>query len=91
MNLEIDFYFGYDSPYFYTQALNTSQQQTKGYKVDLNDLRNNVLSILVAKHDFTFEEAEESVNESVENKPDFWNENADANDLAKMLASDDDE
>jgi hypothetical protein len=90
--MDIEFYFGFDDPYFFSKTVTTKQEQTKGYSVPtLEDLRTDVIKLLVAEHDFTFEEAEESVNESVEEKPDFWNENADANDLAKSLASDDDE
>lgn len=54
-------------------------------------LKGEVTTLLVTQHDFTMDEAEEAVNESFADKPDLWNENAEARDLANFLASEDDE
>jgi hypothetical protein len=58
---------------------------------DMSALRDEVVKILMSNHDFLVNDAEEAVQESVSKNPDFWNENADANDLANVLAEDDDD
>lgn len=55
------------------------------------ELKTAVTNKLVTEHDFVIEEAEETVEESVSDKPDMWNENADVDSLAKFLASDDED
>lgn len=57
--------------------------------MNLEDLKSAVIKLLVLEHDFLQAEAEETVDDSVEVKPDFWNENAIPEDLANLLASDD--
>lgn len=64
--------------------------QTREYLI-VEDLKADVVKILVAEYDLLLEEAEEKVNESFANNPDIWNENAEAKDLAEFLASDDDD
>jgi hypothetical protein len=54
-------------------------------------LKGKVTTLLVTEHDFTIDESEELVEESFEEHPEFWTENADAKDLAKSLASDGDD
>lgn len=54
-------------------------------------LKGEVTTLLVTHHDFTIDEAEEAVNASFDEREDLWHENAEAKDLAKFLASDDDE
>lgn len=56
----------------------------------LEDLKTAVTNKLVTEHEFLIEEAETVVEGSMDENPDMWNENADANDLANYLASDDD-
>lgn len=57
----------------------------------LDELKDKILTTLVTVYDFTFEEAEEAVNKSIENEEDLWIENTDPDDLAKHLANADDE
>ncbi len=56
---------------------------------DASALKSEVTGLLVSRHDFTMEEAEETVNEDFEKDASTWNENASADDLANYLASDD--
>lgn len=58
---------------------------------NLDDLKDSVSKVLVTVYDFTVDEADDAIDESVASKPDFWNENSEPNDLAKYLAEDDDE
>lgn len=54
----------------------------------LETLKDSVTKILINDYDMLIEEAEEKVQESVSSDPDMWNENAEASDLARYLASD---
>lgn len=54
-------------------------------------LKGKVTTTLVTDHDFSIEEAEEAVEESMKHDVDIWHENADPEDIANYLASDDDE
>ncbi len=56
--------------------------------IKMNDLKAEVGKILIANYDFQMDDAEETVNSSFETSPEMWNENAVAEDLAKFLASD---
>lgn len=67
-----------------------SDVQENNLEAIQSKLKGEVTTRLVTHHDFTIDEAEEKVNESFEARPDFWHENADAKDLAKSLADDDD-
>lgn len=58
---------------------------------DLNNLKDTVTKILVTRYDFTVDEADDVVNDSVVAKPELWHHNSDPADLAKYLAEDDDE
>lgn len=51
-------------------------------------LKDDVIKLLVTTYSFEMDEAEETVENSMSNSPDIWNENAEAEDLAKFLASD---
>lgn len=55
----------------------------------LDDLKDQVYLLLVTRYDFLTDEATESVEDSLASHPDFWNENADPDELAKTLAEDD--
>lgn len=57
----------------------------------LDELKSSVMKLLVADYDFTVEEAEETIEDSYKKDPEIWNVNAEPGDLAKSLASDDDE
>jgi predicted RNA polymerase sigma factor len=59
--------------------------------MELEVLKKEVVSTLVSYHEFTFEEAEEAVGESVKDNEEIWNENAIPKDLATYLASDENE
>lgn len=54
-------------------------------------LKGEVTTLLITRHDFTVDEAEDAVTNSFRTNPDGWNENAEAKDLAKDLASGDDD
>lgn len=54
----------------------------------LESLKDSVVKLLVAEYEFTIDDAEEAVETSVEKHEPMWNENAEAKDLAKFLASD---
>jgi hypothetical protein len=58
---------------------------------NIEELQESVSKVLIASYDFTIEDAEEAVTDSVADNPDMWNENADAESLAKYLASDGDD
>jgi len=57
----------------------------------LETMKSEVVKLLVSNYDFTLEEAEESVEDSVKENDEIWNENASAEDLAKYVASDGDD
>lgn len=56
----------------------------------LNTLKEEVSKILVADYDFTVDEAEETITNSLEayGSENMWNDNAIPADLAEFLASD---
>ena len=60
----------------------------KGRNMELQELKDAVTKLLVTEYDFTADEAEESISQSEDTEESMWNENADAKDLAKYLASD---
>lgn len=55
----------------------------------MQELKDAVVKLLVSNYDFLLEDAEISVDESVSDNPDMWTEKAEAEELAKYLASDD--
>lgn len=57
----------------------------------LENLKNAVVKFLMTEHDYQSEEAEQEVDASVLSEPDLWNENSDAAELAKYVASEDKE
>lgn len=57
----------------------------------LESLKAAVVKLLMSDYEFLVDEAEELVENSVDNNPDVWNENAEPADLAKYLASEDEE
>jgi hypothetical protein len=61
---------------------------SKGETMELQELKDAVTKLLVTEYDFTADEAEESIGQSEDTEESMWNENADAKDLAKYLASD---
>ncbi len=63
--------------------------ETVEVPVAFEQMKQKVTEILVAEYDLLIEEAETVVEESATNKPELWF--ADPNDLAKFLASDDDD
>ena len=64
----------------------------KGYKyMELDELKAEVEKLLLDKHDFEPDEAEEMIETLVSENPHFWNENAIPEDLANLLASDEDD
>jgi hypothetical protein len=86
--------FEVGDPYIEWEETNSTQEEvpTEEYEVfDVQELCNDVVKILVAEHEFLLDDAEQAVEESVKAKPDIWNENADAKDLANFLASDGDD
>lgn len=52
-------------------------------------LEEEVTNLLITKHDYTIEEAEAAIQESVKVDPDKWHENSDSAELASYLASND--
>jgi hypothetical protein len=66
-----------------------SNETTSNLENIQSTLKGAVTTLLVTEHDFSIDDAEESVNESFESKPELWHENAEAKDLANFLASDD--
>lgn len=60
-------------------------------KMTQDELKESVIKILVAEYDFTNDDAEETITESISDHPDFWNENAMPESLAKALAENDDD
>lgn len=57
----------------------------------LQDLKDMVSANLTLFHEFTPDEAYDLIEKSLDKHPHFWNENADPEELAKVLAEDDDE
>ena len=55
--------------------------------IPFENLKNAVVKFLVSDYDLTMDEAEEMVSESTLENPEMWNDNAEAKDLAKYLAS----
>jgi len=58
---------------------------------NLEALKDEVTKLLMTKHDFSIEDAETKVQGSLYDSANMWNDNADANQLADFLASDDDD
>jgi hypothetical protein len=58
---------------------------------NIEDLQESVVKVLMSNHDFTVDEAEEAVKDSVSNSRHLWHENSDTEQLATLLASDDDD
>jgi hypothetical protein len=58
---------------------------------EVSELRDAVVKLLMTDHEYLVDEAEETVNESVAESPDIWNENAEPAELAKMLAESDED
>lgn len=56
--------------------------------MNLQDLKETVIKLLVSDFEFLMEEAETAVEESSSEDPAIWSENADPEDLANFLASD---
>lgn len=57
----------------------------------LTELKTNVIKSLMDEFEFTLDEANDAVEESLKKHPSIWNENSDAADLANSLADDEDE
>ena len=87
--------YEYGDPYVEWQEENSAQECNESEEqenmFDVLVLNDDVVKLLMSEYDFLLEDAEEAVDESVKTKPDYWNENASAEDLAKSLATDDDE
>lgn len=58
--------------------------------MDTETLKQAVCDLLIKQYDVEPDDAEEMIEESISDKPDFWNENAIPEDLAKLLVSDED-
>ena len=58
---------------------------------EMEELKESVVKILISKYDFLPEDAASTVDESVRKNSEMWNENADENQLAEFLASDEDD
>jgi hypothetical protein len=60
---------------------------------EMNDteLNDAVTTLLITNYDFSSEEADDAVEGSRTDSPSIWNENSDAANLAKLLASDGDD
>lgn len=71
--------------------INEIEESLKGSEMDTQDLRDEVFKILITEHDFSNDDAEEAINDSMKTKPEFWNENADPRDLANALAEEEDD
>ena len=59
--------------------------------MEVQELKDAVIKLLVAEHEFLIDDAETAVTDSYDERPELWTEKADANDLAKFLASDGDD
>lgn len=59
--------------------------------MDLEELQETVIKLLQTEYDVDVDEAEDLVRESVGSRPELWHENSDPSDLAKFLASDDED
>jgi hypothetical protein len=56
----------------------------------IEELKSATAIALMTDHGFTLNEAEETVDGSVKDNEEIWNENASPEDLAEFLASEDD-
>jgi hypothetical protein len=82
--------FEYGDPYInWNEENDYKEEQVSMWS--LEDLKSDVVKLLISEHDFLSEEAESAVEESLSQNEDAWNENAEAKDLAKFLASDGDD
>ena len=59
--------------------------------MELEELKSEVEKLLITKYDMTEDEAAEAIETSIGDRPDLWHENSDSGDLAKLLASDEDD
>lgn len=57
----------------------------------MEHLEEEVTNLLMTKHEYTVEEAEEAIKDSHTADPEMWHDNADSAQLADYLASDDPE
>jgi len=58
--------------------------------MELQEIKDAVVKLLVTEHDMLLEEAESAVEESITSEVGMWNVNAEAENIAKYLASDED-
>lgn len=65
--------------------------EKKEVKMELTELKDAVINALVSDHDFLVEDASTMVDDSMSYSTGLWHENADPNELANILDSDDDE
>jgi hypothetical protein len=54
----------------------------------MSELRTAVVTALMSTYDFTIDDAEETVAKSVVQDEEIWHDGADASEIAKFLASD---
>lgn len=82
--------FDYGDPYIeMNEAISAIDE---GETVDSIDaLKDEVIKFLITVHNFLDDEASEKVEESVSDEPGMWSVNAEAEEIAKYLASDGDD
>lgn len=80
--------YEYGDPYVDWNEENSAKETPEMPDFNIEELKTKVQNLLVSTYDFSIDDAEESVNDSLKEHDDMWNENADPNELAKFLASD---
>jgi hypothetical protein len=82
--------YEYGDPFVEWEEENASREElpTEEEMPSIDELKETVMKLLQTEFDFTVDDAEEAVTDSVADNPEMWNENADADSLAKFLASD---
>lgn len=87
--------FNYGDPYIEWNEENSAKEVYEENETgevlrmsNLDVLKETVVKLLITTHDFSEDEAESSVEESCSNEPGMWSVNAEAEEIAKYLASD---
>ncbi len=88
--------FDIGDPYVEWNELNSSLEESNETETEtvmdmhvetLETFKNEIVKILVAEHDFSMDDAEETVEESVIKHADMWHAQMDAKSMAEFLAS----
>ncbi len=80
--------YDYGDPFVAWQEEDASREEYEGDEMNVEDIKTEVVKILITKYDFLENVAESTVEDHVRDNPSDWHENSDAEQLAEFLAED---